>query len=136
MKKIFISLLVAVCLVAFITVPAFAGDKQRHRWEGVAIGVGAAILGHALLSNCVDPSPARVTVIHKNRHHRVCPPARYHHKERWEVHRVWVPPVCERVWNPGHYNRHGIWVSGHWMTIEKRPGYWAQKRGRHGAGRR
>lgn len=132
MKKIFISLFVAVCLVTFMRVPAFAGDKQRHRWEGVAIGVGAAILGHALLSSCMEPAPVRVTVIHKDRHHRACPPPRHHSRARLEVHRAWIPPVCERVWNPGHYNRYGSWVPGHWMIIEKSPGYWAEKRGRHG----
>ena len=40
--------LLSLCLVAL---PAQAGSKQQHRWEGVAIGVGAAVLGHALISS-------------------------------------------------------------------------------------
>ena len=127
MKKIFISLFAAVCLLTFISAPALAGDKQRHRWEGVAIGVGAAILGHAILSNAYDRSPEQVTVIHRDSHYRHCPPPRYH-RGRWEVQKVWVPPVCEEIWNPGHYDRCGNWVSGRWITIEARPGYWTEKR--------
>ena len=138
MKKILVSLLVAVCLVAFTSAAALAGDKQRHRWQGVAIGVGAAILGHAILSNTLDPCPDRGAVVRYNdRHHyrpdrhdsrwRHEPPPR-HSRSRWKVERHWVPPVCERVYNPGHYDRRGRWVAGRWITIEKKPGYWAERR--------
>jgi len=44
------------------------------------------------------------------------------------MQKVWVPPVCERLWNPGPYNRHSDWVSAHWITIEKQPGYWTENR--------
>lgn len=129
MKKISTSLLVAICLTAFISVPAFAGEKQRHRWEGVAIGVGAAILGHAILSNHDDhrdDAPTQVTVIQKeDRHHRAR--AAHHEDHRRKARKVWVPPVCERVWNSGHYNRRGDWVTGRWITLETQPGYWAKE---------
>ncbi|MBS3756180.1 MAG: hypothetical protein KGY56_10835 [Desulfobacterales bacterium] len=132
MKKIFISLFVVVCLVSFASTPAFAGDKQRHRWEGVAIGVGAAILGHAILSSARDDGAARVTVSHRDyrdRHHRDrCSRAPRHSRGHWVVQKTWVPPICERTWNPGHYTRHGRWVPGRWITIEKRPGYWVEKK--------
>lgn len=129
MKKIFISLIVVICLVSFAGTQAFAGDKQRHRWEGVAIGVGAAILGHAILSNHYSAESERVTVIYKDQDRCYYPPPR-HSRARWEGGKHWVPPVYERVWNPGHFNRHGEWVSGHWITIETQPGYWVKKRGR------
>ncbi|MCF8026836.1 MAG: hypothetical protein K9K81_00570 [Desulfobacteraceae bacterium] len=77
MKKILTVLLVAVCLVAFAGTSASAGDKQRHRWEGVAIGVGAAIVGHAIISSYYNSGPDHVTVIHQNRGHRAYPPPRY-----------------------------------------------------------
>ncbi len=132
MKKILVSLFVAVCLVTFTSASALAGDKQRHRWEGVAIGVGAAILGHAIFSNSWDARPDHVTVIqrnrHRDRHHDRHNSFNRHSRSHWEVQRHWVPPVCQRVYNPGHYDRRGRWVPGQWVTIEKNPGYWEQRR--------
>lgn len=51
----------ALCVSLMVT-SAWAGPKQRYRWEGVAIGVGAAILGNALFnpSYCAQPAPAPV----------------------------------------------------------------------------
>jgi len=50
-----------LCLSLMVT-SAWAGPKQRYRWEGVAIGVGAAILGSALFNApyCAQPGPAPV----------------------------------------------------------------------------
>ncbi len=132
MKKI-ITLIITLMMtgIFFLTmsVPAaFAGSKQRHRWEGVAIGVGAAILGSAIFnSDRWDTPRERVVVIdrdcHKPRHYD-----RHRPKDHWEERKIWVEPVCERVWNPGHYNRHHQWVPGRHIIIEKRPGYWDKKR--------
>ena len=135
MKKIFVSLLMTACLLAFVSAPAAAGDKQRHRWEGVAIGVGAALLGHAILDDYRDRDrgwdrscrPERVRVYKHDGCHPPAPMPRYS-RGHWEMRKVWVPPVHERVWNPGHYNRRGNWVSGRWITIEKESGYWSKER--------
>lgn len=143
MKKIISSLLMMACLLAFVSTPAAAGDKQRHRWEGVAIGVGAALLGHAVLDSYRDRDcdwdrgrgrdwdrtcrPERVRVYKHDGRHPPAPMPRYS-RGHWEMRKVWVPPVSERVWNPGHYSRHGHWVSGHWVTVERESGYWTKER--------
>jgi hypothetical protein len=60
-KKLLIGLTLAVFGMALISSTVLAGGKQRHRWEGVAIGVGAAILGHAIFqSHKADQSPQAV----------------------------------------------------------------------------
>ncbi|MEZ4549799.1 MAG: hypothetical protein R2874_04785 [Desulfobacterales bacterium] len=94
---------------------------------GVAIGLGAAILGNAILnSDRYDAPPEPVVVDRDCRRPRYCD--RDYRQGYWEVRKIWVEPVCERVWNPGHYNRHSQWVPGQYVTIEKAPGYWEQHR--------
>ena len=123
-----ISLVTAIVLGLMILVPqAHAGNKQRSRWEGVAIGLGAAVLGSALLGHYNRPKPAPAPAY-------VPPPEptyRYSHRRHrghWEIRKTWVAPVYERVWNPGHYNRKGRWVKGGYIRIEVEPGYWEKER--------
>ena len=129
-KKYSISLVVAIISISLITsTNALAGSKQQHRWEGVAIGVGAAILGHAIYqaarSDSHAPDVSYVDPpVQRRPYHRV--PKRDH--GRWELRKTWVPPVYERVWNPGHYNRHGHWVRGAWINVKKADGYWHRER--------
>ncbi len=126
MKKTLIILFSLILVVSF-SIPAFAGSKQRHRWQGVAIGLGAAILGNAIINNSRDYSHReRVTVIERDVYARPCPPPQ--HRGHWEISKVWVAPVCKKVWNPAHYNNHNRWVSGQWKMIEKEPGYWKQEK--------
>lgn len=124
-KRLFIILTTLILCLSFMKPSAWAGNVQRNRWEGVAIGAGAAILGHALITHFRYAEPARPTA---NQHHPPPPrySPRYRHKPsgHWEVRKVWVPPTCKRVWNPGHYNRSGRWVPGQWISIERNPGYW------------
>ena len=143
-NKSILAFVIAMIFSFVVLVPsAHAGSVQKHRWEGLAIGVGAAILGSALLKDhhtrtryvyTRDEPPRR----HRHLSHR---PYNYkkHHKRRhhhgydyrdgyWEVVKEWVPPTYERVWNPGHYGRHGKWVTGHWIEIEETPGYWRKTR--------
>ncbi len=127
-------------LSALLLAPsAWAGAKQRHRWEGVAIGVGAAILGHALIQHHhayahpyrgggkviirrdIDRCDDRRRRYYRRPFHR---PARGH----WEHRRVWVSPVYEKVWNPGHYDVDQRWVPGRWIQVVKEPGYWVERR--------
>lgn len=154
MKKAGI-IIIGLIVCMMLTVPsALAGSKQRHRWEGVAIGVGAAVLGGALLGvpPVVAPTHSRVSVRvgtdrpryrHERYHHSkvecsVKYDRRYHGRHHdscrrnccgyWEVRKVWVPPVYERVWNPGHFNRRNEWVHGKWIRIEKESGYYRSER--------
>lgn len=63
-----VTAVVSICLAS---TSAWAGSVQQHRWEGVAIGVGAVILGSALINH------------HGHYHHAVAP-VRYghgHHKQ-------------------------------------------------------
>ncbi len=142
MKKGIIITTAALLCLALAAPPAGAGAKQRHRWEGVAIGVGAAILGHALIHghrahryHAPYAGGGRVIVHGRGtcapppryyRSHRraPCPPSRGH----WESRRTWVPPVHEKVWNPGHFDSRHRWVPGGWVSVVKEPGYWSEER--------
>ena len=143
MKKTVTLMIIMIFLLSLSASSAFAGSKQRYRWQGVAMGVGAAILGNALINNSRNDSyrdqsyrgsscPERVVVVDRSAYDRSCEPAygRGHHRDqgRWEIRKIWVAPVCESVWNPGHYNRHNHWVSGRYITIETAPGYWQEER--------
>ena len=128
-NKLLNVLFVALITVAVISTPALAGSKQRHRWEGVAIGVGAAILGHAIYQAHKNESRPQVVYVEPE------PPREYrphhgpkHRHGHWEWQRTWVPATYERVWNPGHYNRNGGWIPGHWIEVKTSDGYWTQER--------
>lgn len=45
---------------------------------------------------------------------------RHGHRGYWWRGNRWMPYFYERVWNPGHYNRYGRWIPGHWVMIERR----------------
>ena len=129
-KKLFIVLVTFILCLSFMIPSASAGNVQRNRWEGVAIGIGAALLGTAFIHHYRDSASTRAAV------HDPYPPAPYYHRDRyrckpsghWEERKVWVQPVYKRVWNPSHYDRRGRWVPGHWIKIEKKPGYWTKER--------
>ncbi|MDM8514566.1 hypothetical protein QUF76_00070 [Desulfobacterales bacterium HSG16] len=143
MKKLIITILVIVFSASLFTTQSFAGSKQKHRWEGAAIGLGAAILGGAILNNsrssnnnraagynnssCYYPASSRPYRQQYVPHRR---PVRHERPKNghWEVRKVWVAPVHERVWNPSHYNRRNEWVEGSWINIEQQPGYWKEDR--------
>jgi len=155
-SKTTIATAVAVIFAFVVLAPeAQAGNVQRNRWEGIAIGLGAAILGSAILGQYrLDHSrePVQATVSdlrrelpkyrepvyyrtpdpeskhHRHRYIRADHPKRHRCKGKWEMRKEWVPPTYKRVWNPGHYNRRGKWVPGHWIEIEDTPGYWIKTR--------
>ena len=154
MKKQLTIILTTILAFTLITAPAFAGSKQRHRWEGVAIGAAAAtLLAPALLAPSIVAPHVRVNANVSNVKHRENRPPRYRDhrpaRERkytstqyrdhrpnkrqrgrghWEARKVWVDPIVEQVWNPGHYNKRNRWVPGHYIEIEKSPGYWTKER--------
>lgn len=115
----------AFCFALMSAAPVYAKSPQRYRWEGVAIGLGAAILGSA--------------VLHHGYHYRPAPPPYYRHPPwpehprrpecyRWETRREWVPPQYDWVWIPGHHGRRGHYAPGHWERRLISPGYWETKR--------
>lgn len=139
MKRVLTVGLVSLMCIALLTPAAWAGAKQRHRWEGVAIGVGAAILGHALIHGPHHYNrPYRgggTVIIHRERDRCDFPRYRYrrhHHRpahaSRWKTRRIWISPVYEKVWNPGHFDVDQRWVPGRWINVVKEPGHWAEKR--------
>lgn len=118
-KNLFIGAFITILCFTFLTSSTWAGKKHRHLREGITIGVGAVMLGHALFNQDhrhFHPAPP---YIH-------WPPPRF--RGHWEVRRVWIPPTYERVWNPGHYDHKGRWVPGRWIEVVKVPGYWSEKR--------
>ena len=113
-------------ILTLTSTSAFAGRRHHERWEGIAIGLGAAILGSAIINNSRDYS---------EREHERCtvvvpaPPSHYSRYEgHWEIRDEWIPPTYKTVWNPGHYNGRGDWVEGAWIRIEDNPGYWKQEK--------
>ena len=126
MQKIISIITAVLILVCFSTVSAHA---DRKTMEGFMLGTGVAILGAAIINGINNHSSpqatnnhswsnnhrdnhhyARYKPMHKNRHHRK------HWKKRprghWEVEKIWIEPVYETKWNPGHYNRRGNWIEG------------------------
>lgn len=126
-KKSMIAGVMTLLVVFTFTTAAWAGSAHHHRMEGLAWGIGAAILGKVILDHhrntYPQPAPAPQPVVIQNHYHQ--PPAET--AGHWEVQREWVPPQYEKVWNPGHYNRKGRWIRGHWMRVESEPGYWREK---------
>ena len=129
MKKRSLSLIVTLCAVTMLLTadPAFAGRKHHERWKGIAIGVGAAILGNAILNHDRHHHVVRVP---ERRYEPVpVPPGRRpRHRGYWEIRDEWIPPTYKSVWNPGHYNRKGDWIEGTWIKIVKRQGHWKEKK--------
>lgn len=126
MEKRSLYLIVVVTAVTMLLTvnPSFAGSKHHERWKGIAIGVGAAILGNAIFNNnqpvrepehCYVAVPAPPKYVPRYRGH-------------WEIRDEWVPPIYKTVWNPGHYNRNGEWVDGAWIKIVDKPGYWKENK--------
>jgi len=128
-KNLFALLLTAILCVSFLIPSVWAGSKQRHRWQGVAIGLGTAILGNAIFKHYHNEyyshrKPSPVVAPGYNYH----PPKYGRHRGYWEVRKEWIRPTYKKDWNPGRYNRRGKWVPGHWIEIEVRPGCWTETR--------
>jgi len=130
-KKVSIVLLLTMLCCSLVVPSARAGNVQRNRWEGVAIGLGAAILGNVLMNHHRYSHPSQTAVYHHRRpkaHRAYRPPRPPRHGGYWEMRKIWVPPTYKRVWNPAHYNRRDKWIPGGWIKIEDQPGYWEEKR--------
>jgi len=124
-----ISITTAVVMVVCLSAAPARADRKTT--EGFLLGVGAAVLGTAIYKG-LNHSPGYSA---PQRHHG--PPAfdrnpqcRYARQPvvHWEIQRIWVEPVYETRWNPGHYNRKGHWVSGRYESFKVRDGYWEERR--------
>ena len=130
-KSLLILVLITVFSFVLLTPQAQAGPEERYRWEGIAIGVGAAIIGSAILNSHQQSRPVKVVAYHQP------PKSEFRHRSfhrkpvprsHWEIRKEWVPPTYKRVWNPAHYNQRGEWIEGRWIEIEDQPGYWVEKK--------
>lgn len=124
--KLIILILVSVFTITILTPTAYAGNTQKHRWEGVAIGIGVALLGSAFIKQNRHYSRPAPEPVYKRR--SAPAPGYSHHRGHWEVRKEWIPPVYKKVWNPGHYNKKGRWVEGHWIEIVNQAGCWEETR--------
>ena len=111
-KHLYVGLILSLTIVlASTSNPAFAGSKQKHRWEGVAIGIGAAMLGSILYHHHKGPPHVEVVVPGVRFRRTPPPPVRCKSQSgHWEIEQVWVPATFKKVWNPGHYDMHDHWV--------------------------
>ena len=74
-KKMRTTLIVmAVVVPLVVTQSAWAGSKQRHRWEGAAIGLGAALVGNALVQAYGRYCPPACAGYCQSRHRYAPPP--------------------------------------------------------------
>jgi len=123
MKRWALMGLVAVMVFALSSV-SFAGDRQRGRWEGIAIGLGAVtvynLFEHGLFSPVIPPQR-----VHRG-HGYPYPPVVHKPSGHWEIHREWIPRRRERIRVPGHYEA-GYWVRGHY-EVRIHPGYYVERK--------
>jgi len=107
-KNLIIVFLAMGFTLSFISPSAWAGSPQQYRWEGIAIGVGAAILGGALVNACIYPCPAPRAVSRypfSPRYGYYYPPR--HHGEHWKARKRWRPYPYKETRHQGRYQGHG-----------------------------
>jgi len=138
MKKTIAITTAIALLICFSTVSAHA---DRKTMEGFMLGTGVAILTAAIYNGVHRDSKPHYTRHYsrhdgyhhagyrhgyKNKHHRKFKSHRP--RGHWEVERIWIEPVYEKKWNPGHYNPRGSWVSGRHERFLVGDGYWHEEK--------
>ena len=83
MGKQLIILSLAVASLCLMVGPVQAGSPQQYRWEGVAIGVGAAVLGHTLLSSHSYGPHYGGSATYAYTYRSYPAPYRHHDNRRW-----------------------------------------------------
>ncbi|WP_300457559.1 hypothetical protein [Desulfobacula sp.] len=141
MKKITAITTAILLFGCFSTVSAHAGAARRHTVEGFMLGTGVAILSAAIINGIHRDSKrhyaesyARPARRHPARYDDGCR-AQNHSKLKshgprgyWEIEKIWIAPVYKKKWNPGHYNRKGIWVSGRHEKFLIKQGYYREEK--------
>jgi hypothetical protein len=142
MKKIIAITTTILLVICFSTVSAHA---DRKTMEGFILGTGAVLLGTALYKGFHNDSniqyPPQRTGHYKYSYNRDNHNDRYDYKQNhrkknnlhnrrshWKIKKVWIDPIYETRWNPGHYNHKGQWISGRKIDILVQEGYWKKKR--------
>ncbi|WP_153307449.1 hypothetical protein [Desulfospira joergensenii] len=131
MKKFTIMTIALVIISLVWGSAAHAGAARRHTIEGFMLGTGAAILG-TIIYKGMNREPERAAW-NSRRHHRhapyrSCRKGPGHNRGHWETGRIWIEPVYQVRWNPGHYTPRGRWVSGRNEKFIVQEGYWQEKR--------
>ena len=121
MKKIIITTIITLFIFSICSSPAFAGSRGRNFARGVIVGTTAAIIGAAIISEINHHN----TVVLAGRNHQY---NRHPHRGHWRYEKVWMPPVYEKRWNPGHYNPRGHWVNGGYQRFIIKDGFWKKTR--------
>ena len=129
-KKLGITILILALVSLFTITSAEAGSKTRNRWQGAAIALGALALGGIVAHQIYANTPPPVA------YYPPPPPQPepYYYRQQpeyisghWEMVREWVPETWERVWVPGHYDRWGNRVAGHYVERQT-PGYYVERK--------
>ena len=138
MKKTIITIIAITCMISLTSISSHAGSSKRARLEGFIIGSSTAFLGAAIINQLHHNRPRVIIHESKPRHHKKHYRSnRHRHNDRrryheprghWEVERIWVAEEYEERWNPGHYNKKGVWKSGRYQRFVVREGYWTEKR--------
>lgn len=128
MKRLLAFIMIGVLSLALLLPSeALAGAKQRHRWEGVAIGLGAALLLGAMAHQA-----AAQPVFVESEPVYYAPPDRAwvpgHYEVRYVKEGYWT-----KVWMPEYYDAYGRHIHGYYEDryVERErparvwiPGYW------------
>ncbi|NOY52302.1 MAG: hypothetical protein GXP58_01625 [Deltaproteobacteria bacterium] len=116
MTRITSILIMALFITTLAVSPATAGNRSRHRWQGVAIGAASMfLLNHLIGAPPAYGRPACRTTV---RYVEVPPPPG-HYEKRWVPRERW-----ERFWVPGHYTRRGRYIEGHYEQESIDDGGW------------
>lgn len=129
MKKQLAIATASILILGLSTSFAQAGAARRHTIEGFLLGTGVTLLGTAIVNSINSPPPMVASTLPPR-----CPGPRYapHHKRHgkghWEIRNIWIEPIYESKWNPGHYNKRGKWVSGRVQEFIVTQGYWEKEK--------
>ncbi len=126
MKKLIAIAAASILIIGLSTSSAQAGAARRHTIEGFLIGTGVTLLGTAIVHSMNTPAAVRAAPRHHD--HRYTTHHKKKRKGHWATRKVWVDPVYETRWNPGHYNKRGKWVSGRRQAFLVADGRWEKER--------
>ena len=103
-------------IITFTAAPGLAGDKQRYRWEGFAMGVGAAVVGHHIISHghatpaapvhYGPPAPVYTPPAY-------CPPDRTHHRPAKVIRHYYHGPKRHKYKHKHRHYRQPVKVIHH-----------------------